>query len=260
MEAAKLKRPESMTAYEHYLRGMELHRMGGVTLDYFRQAVEWFDRAIENDENFSRGYSMKVCSGSNLADFEFDEAERDIETALRLDPQDAEAHRIMGNMQLIMHRDFDKARMHYERSMQLAPNNAYIIGRAAAYYIFDGNPELGLELLERAEAMDPYAPVWILEDRIRAYYVLDRHDDMFACAKSLPFQTRCSRIYRAVVISEKGDKDRARQLIAATLADDPKLTSDYLQVQELYRDESIKEAIISCAEEAGLPRPDGIVS
>ncbi len=254
IQAAKLKRPESMTAYEHYLRGMELHRMGGVTLDYYREAVEWFDRAIADDKNFSRGYSMKVCSGSNLVDFDYDEAKRDIETALRLDPEDAEAHRIMGNMQLFMYRDFQKAQLHYERAMQLAPNNAYIIGRVAAFYIFDGNPELGLELLERAEAMDPFVPVWILEDRIRAFYALGRFEDMFACARSLPFQTRCSRIYRSVVSAKNGESERARQLIAATLADDPSLTSEYIHVQELYRDQSIKEEILAYAEEAGLPK------
>ncbi|AXI55146.1 adenylate/guanylate cyclase domain-containing protein [Sulfitobacter sp. JL08] len=257
IQAAKLKRPESMTAYEHYLRGMELHRLGGVTLDNYREAVAWFDRAIEEDKNFSRAYSMKVCSASNLDDFDFDAAQQMIEKALRLDPEDADAHRIMGNMQLRIHRDFTKAYIHYERAMQLSPNNAHIVGLVAAFHIFNGDPEKGLELLERAEIMDPFIPVWILENRIRAYFVMGKFDEMLACSRNLPFQTRCSRIFRAVVSMKNGDPKRARQLIAATLADDPTLTSEYVRVQELYRDEKVANEIFQLAEAAGLPRPKG---
>ncbi|AXI55487.1 adenylate/guanylate cyclase domain-containing protein [Sulfitobacter sp. JL08] len=255
IQAAKLKRPESMTAYEYYLRGMDLHRMGGVTIENYREAVEWFDRAIAEDKSFSRGYSMKVCSASNLDDFDFDTGQRMIETALRLDPEDADAHRIMGNMQLRMHRDFDKAQIHYERAMELAPNNAHIIGLVAAFHIFNGDPEKGLELLERAETMDPFIPVWILENRIRAYFSMGKFDDMLAWASKLPFQTRCSRIYRAVVSMKHGDVERARQLIAATLADDPSLTSEFIRMQELYRDEKIMAEMLPLAESAGLPSP-----
>ena len=246
-----------MTAYEHYLRGMELHRLGGVTLDNYREAVAWFDRAIAEDKNFSRGYSMKVCSASNLDDFDFDAAQKMIEKALRLDPEDADAHRIMGNMQLRIHRDFTKAYIHYERAMQLAPNNAHIVGLVAAFHIFNGDPEMGLEMLDRAEIMDPFIPVWILENRIRAYFVMGKFDEMLACARSLPFQTRCSRIYRAVVSMKHGDEQRARQLIAATLADDPNLTSEYVRLQELYRDENIVKEILELAENAGLAMPAG---
>ncbi len=257
IQAAKLKRPESMTAYEHYLRGMELHRLGGVTIENYREAVAWFDRAIAEDKNFSRGYSMKVCSASNLDDFDFDAAKQMIEKALRLDPEDADAHRIMGNMQLRIHRDFAKAYIHYQRAMQLAPNNAHIVGLVAAFHIFNGEPETGLEMLDRAETMDPFIPVWILENRIRAYFSMGQFDEMLACARKLPFQTRCSRIFRAVVSMKRGDEQRARQLIAATLADDPNLTSEYVRVQELYRDENIVKEILELAESAGLPMPVG---
>ncbi|MCU9840333.1 hypothetical protein OEZ49_21480 [Ruegeria sp. WL0004] len=254
IKAAKLKRPVSMTAYEHYLRGMELHRLGGVTLDNYREAVAWFDRAIAEDKNFSRGYSMKVCSASNLDDFDLDAAQQMIEKALRLDPEDADAHRIMGNMQLRIHRDFIKAYVHYERAMRLAPNNAHIVGLVAAFHIFNGDPEKGLEMLDRAEIMDPFIPVWILENRIRAYFVEGKLDQMLACARSLPFQTRCPRIYRAVVSMKRGDAELARKLIAATLADDPTLTSEYVRVQELYRNEKVVNEILQLAEGAGLPQ------
>jgi adenylate cyclase len=44
--AARRKRPESMSAYEYHLRGLEFHRLGGVTDENLVEAIKWFDRAI----------------------------------------------------------------------------------------------------------------------------------------------------------------------------------------------------------------------
>jgi adenylate cyclase len=62
--AARRQRPESMSAYECHLRGLEFHRLGGVTDDNLREAVKWVDRAIEADPNFGRPYGMKICAVS----------------------------------------------------------------------------------------------------------------------------------------------------------------------------------------------------
>ena len=178
-----------------------------------------------------------------------------VNKALLLDPQDIEANRIMGNMQMLFYRDYDKAQMHYELAMQNAPSNAFIVGRNAAFHIFNGDPRRGLKMLDQAVDMDPFMPVWILEDRMRALYVLRHYDEMFECARTFPYQTLTSRIYRAVAHSVLGNEERAAQLIAATLADDPEITSEYLVKQELYRDSAISEEIIARAERAGLPGP-----
>ncbi|MEY8840941.1 adenylate/guanylate cyclase domain-containing protein, partial [Cribrihabitans sp. XS_ASV171] len=42
ISAARTKRPENMTAYEYYLRGLEKHRLGGVAEHYAREARDWF--------------------------------------------------------------------------------------------------------------------------------------------------------------------------------------------------------------------------
>lgn len=62
--AARRQRPESMSAYECHLRGLEFHRLGGVTDENLVEAVKWFDRAIKADPNFGRPYAMKVCAVS----------------------------------------------------------------------------------------------------------------------------------------------------------------------------------------------------
>jgi class 3 adenylate cyclase/TolB-like protein len=74
--AARRMKPESMTAYEFYLRGLEHHRLGSVTDDNVRMAMGWFKRAIEADPGFARPYAMLTCSWSNLPDFNLAEGTR----------------------------------------------------------------------------------------------------------------------------------------------------------------------------------------
>ncbi len=83
--AARRQRPESMSAYECHLRGLEFHRLGGVTNENLLEAVKWFDRAIEADPNFGRPYAMKVCAVAGLPNFDIYEGERVTHRALQLD-------------------------------------------------------------------------------------------------------------------------------------------------------------------------------
>ena len=60
--------------------------LGGVTDDNLREAVKWFERAIQADPNFGRSYAMKVCAVSGLPGFDCQEGERIMHRALELDP------------------------------------------------------------------------------------------------------------------------------------------------------------------------------
>ena len=190
--AARRKRPESMSAYECHLRGLELHRLGGVTDENLREAVRWFDRAIEADPNFGRSYTMKICAISGLPNFAWEEGERILHRALELDPNDPEANRVMGSIQM-QKGDFEASRKYHEKAMELSPNDAYIKGRSAAFYTFFGKPERALELLDEAEALDPYLPVWCVEERGIAFYAQERYRDAIEHLCALPFQTRRAR-------------------------------------------------------------------
>ena len=130
--AARRLRPESMSAYEFHLRGLEFHRLGGVTDENLENALAWFEQAIEADPNFSRPRVMWVCARSNLPDFDWDDGEKRTQRALELDPNDPEANRVMGS--ILMHRGaFDAARQYHEKAMAMSPADAYIRARSAAF-------------------------------------------------------------------------------------------------------------------------------
>jgi class 3 adenylate cyclase/TolB-like protein len=250
--AARRKRPESMSAYECHLRGLELHRLGGVTDENLREAVRWFDRAIEADPNFGRSYTMKICAVSGLPNFVWEEGERILHRALELDPNDPEANRVMGSIQM-QKGDFEASRCYHEKAMELSPNDAYIKGRSAAFYTFFGKPERALELLDEAEALDPYLPVWCVEERGIAFYAQERYRDAIEHLGALPFQTRRSRLYQIAARMALGDTDQAQKLARVALALQPDLTVKYVRDQEWYRDRARLENLVQYLVEAGVP-------
>ena len=72
MTAARRKPPENMTAFDCLLRGLDNHRLGGVTDDNAREAVDWFTKAIEADPNYAAAYAWRVCAASWHPTFDFD--------------------------------------------------------------------------------------------------------------------------------------------------------------------------------------------
>lgn len=250
--AARRQRPESMSAYECHLRGLEFHRLGGVTDGNLVEAVKWFDRAIEADPNFGRPYAMKVCAEAGLPNFDNDEGERMTHRALELDPNDPEANRIMGSVQMAKG-DFEAARRYHEKAMELSPNDAYIKGRSAAFHTYFGNPERALELLDQAEALDPYLPVWCVEERGVALYVQERYREAADHLCALPFQTRRSRLYQIASQMALGETDQAQRVARAALAAQPDLSVKYVRDLEWYRDRAVLEKLVQRLIEAGVP-------
>jgi TolB-like protein len=254
---ARRLKPESMTAYELHLRGLEYHRLGGVVDENLREATRWFERAIEADANFARPRAMWVCASSGLPEFDEADGERRTQRALELDPNDPEANRVMGS--ILMHRGaFDASRKYHEKAMALSPSDAYIKGRSAAFYNFAGEPEHGLKLLDEAAELDPFLHVWCVEERVAVLYNLGRFREAIEAALRLTFQTRRSRLYRAAAHAALGETERARNVVAEAIASAPELTTDYLETHEFYRDRAIKSRLIELLVCAGLPKaPSG---
>ena len=252
ISVARLKRPANMTAYEYYLRGVWHHRMGGVTSSHSRQAVDWFRRSIQADPGFGRPRSLLVCAWSDLPDYDYELGVKCAAEALELDPTDPEAHRILGWSKIVQG-DFDAGKRHYERAVALAPNDAYILGRSAALHSFNGEPEKALELLGRAEALDPFLPVYVVEERVVANYGLEEYQRVLREARSLPFQTRRSQYYSAAALAALNQLDAAKQAITTALVNDPSLSSEYVLGQEIYRDHGQLERLLERLHSAGLP-------
>ena len=250
--ALRRKQPQNMTAFEHLLRGIDHHRLGGVTDDNAREAVKCFAKAIEADPNYAAAYAWRVCAASWLSDFDLDEGERDIRRALELDPCDPEANRILGWFEL-MKGNFDDAEAHTLRSMELNPSDAYIKARCANVSTYVGLADRSLALLDQAEALDPFLPVWCIEERGIALYALERYQEALDALAKLVFQTYRSRLYRAAALVALDRPVEARRLVSEANAGNPGLTASKFMSKELYRDQEKRRELRRRLLVAGLP-------
>jgi len=114
----------NIEAFECLLRGIDHHRLGGVTDENAREAVKWFSKAIEADPNYAAAYAWRVCAASWLPEFDVGAGERDIRRALELDSCDPEANRILGSIELLKS-NFDQAK---SLSLERYPNGLNRLG------------------------------------------------------------------------------------------------------------------------------------
>ncbi len=253
MAEARRKRPEDMTAYDYLLRGLEYHRLGGVTLDNIRKAIKWFERAIAADRNYSLAYAWQVCAASWLPDFNLEKSMTTIQKAIELDENEAEAHRIMGSMQML-YRDFEAAEYHHRRAMELNPSDAYIKARSAAFYTFKGEPTQALELIEAAVAQDPFLPVWCIEERGVALFALGHFAEALSALGAMAFQTFRSRCYEAACKVSMGDQAGASKAVSKALQIHPTLTASEFRRKETYQDREQISHLHDLLLAAGLPK------
>jgi adenylate cyclase len=253
IELARRKPPANMTAYDYMLRGLDFHRLGCITTENSRKAVYWFDQAIEADPNYGPAYAWRICAASWLPEWNINEDMHYIERALELDPNNPEAQRIMGVVQMFKG-DFNAARYHHLRAMELSPSDAYILARCAAFYSYNGQPDIALQVLKKATDLDPLLPVWCVEERGIAYFALGDFEKSLAALSELPFQSSRSRTYQCAALMALGRKDDARIAIKQALAVNRELTANYLMRKELWRDSKVRKQIFDSLIEAGLPR------
>jgi adenylate cyclase len=176
IESARRKPPGNMTAYDYMLRGLDYHRLGCITTENSRKAVYWFDKAIEADPNYGPAYAWRICAASWLPEFNLNAEAHYIERALELDPNNPEAQRIMGVVQMFKG-NFEAARYHHERAMALSPSDAYILARCAAFYSYNDQPDIALKILKKATDLDPLLPVWCVEEKGIAHFALGEFEN-----------------------------------------------------------------------------------
>jgi Tfp pilus assembly protein PilF len=90
--------------------------------------VSWINLAIEKDPEYDRAYAWRACALSGLSGWtgedHYDECFADTRRAVELDDTDAESHRLRGSI-AICERDFKKTGYHFQRALELNPNNPY---------------------------------------------------------------------------------------------------------------------------------------
>ena len=147
-------------AYDAYLKGRYFLNKRGESM---LKALEFFKQAVGLDSTFAAAHSGIAASYAIMSFYYMipsldgtAEAKKYAATAIRLDPNNAEAYAMLGFMALYGEHEWKKSKLMLEKSIQLNPNYSLARSFYSSYYKFiEGNPSKGAEEARKSIQIDP---------------------------------------------------------------------------------------------------------
>lgn len=156
-------RPVNPKAYEFYLRGLLFHQ--SLKTDDIYKAYEYYRRATELDSTFSLPHTaMGMCNGwftyYKIIPHEegVSRIKKNIEDALKIDPNLAEAYHLKGGLELWQLWDWQGAEKSFQKMRELNPAQSVVLNNEYAwYFIVMGRFDEAIEEANQMLKTDPLA-------------------------------------------------------------------------------------------------------
>jgi len=181
-ERAKRKTPDNMAAYELVLAGKVLHHRSDRASN--EEATRLLRRAIELDPTYAHAHAWLACVLGQAWGYDWcedrdalsEEIVAELQTALALDENDSDVHRILAAVHLTFH-EFDKAEQHQATALRLNPNDDLIVVQNGEILTWVGRPEEGVEWVQKAMRLNPFHPPRFWSHLGRAYFTARQYDE-----------------------------------------------------------------------------------
>jgi TolB-like protein/Flp pilus assembly protein TadD/tRNA A-37 threonylcarbamoyl transferase component Bud32 len=147
-------------AYNAFLQGRYfMQRNDRQSLE---KAVTYFEEAIEKDPAYAPAWAglaeariIQAGAGHAPADEGFSRARTAADRAMKLNPELGEAHYTQGWIRLLYDWDWTGAEAAFRRALELEPNNARVLSRAASLARALGRLNEAVAMARRATEIDP---------------------------------------------------------------------------------------------------------
>jgi adenylate cyclase len=220
--------PESLDAWAAYQRGLWHFSKGtaddnGLAQKFFQQAIDLDPSFAGSYTGLAYAYrrAAGVFGTRSLAEAE-DLAEELVRRAVALDGNDAEARTCFANL-LMRRGDFPGALAEIESALAISPNLADAHGALGSVLTRSGHPREGRIALEKCIRLDPHNPnnnLQLLVVTI-SYYLSREYDAAVDAAKrGLRSYPDHSNQYRwlAAALGQAGRIDEAKEVLATAIA------------------------------------------
>jgi tetratricopeptide (TPR) repeat protein len=207
-------------AYDAYLRALAF--AAGRTTDEIDRAIQLHRKAVELDPQFAIAWAKLASKeAEKYSAYEHTpeqllHAQQAAETALRLQPDLAEAHQAVGLFQYYCLQDFDRAIAELNEARARSPNNAEVLLSIAVVNRRQGKLEESIELQREAANLDPRnLDIWLNLGRSYrgARRFADAHE-MFDRALTIAPGDPVATLHKAEAYIAQGDLEAAEKLTA----------------------------------------------
>jgi len=235
MNRIRVKRPDSLEAYDLFLRAQE--NMHNFSRAVFETAEALFDAAIAKDPHYSaalawRAYWHVLRVGQGWSPDPADDATQAdcfARSAIECNNMDPMALAVHGHIASYLYKDFDLAFRRFEAALSINPNAAPVWLWSAAAHAWIGDGARALEEIAKAMALSPFDPLIYAYSSVAAmaYLANGEYDRAIECAlRSLRENPTYTRAYRQLVMALVlvGREDEARTRARSLLELEPGLT------------------------------------
>ena len=153
-------------------------------------------------------FKWMVCWTSDLENT-LVEAFEAAQKAIASDDTDSMVHAHLCMLH-IYRREFEQAGHRIETAIRLNANDAKALGIYGFYYCAIGEPERAIELFARLDRLNPVEPGWITRVKGIAYLTAGRYEDAISVFRSLESPLNIARGWLAASLAQAGRLDEAR--------------------------------------------------
>jgi len=236
-DRAKRKPTDNMAAYECVLAAKVLHHRS-VRQDN-AEAQRLLDRALALDPNYAHAHAWKACVLGQMwvydwcadRDATLQQVGAELETALALDDNDADVHRILAALNLTRD-DHDKAAYHQERALALNPNYDLVVVQQGELLTWLGRPEEGIDWIKKAMRLNPCHPERFWSHLGRACYCAEKYAEAAEAFSRITRPDHTHHAFLAATFAQMGSAVAAAAHAAEVLKREPKFSvAAYLATQ-----------------------------
>jgi TolB-like protein len=191
LERARHAPHESLKAYDLWLRGHDLLHRGTVAADdearaLFEQALKIDPHYARAYVGLSLSHFNEwSCQAWDKWDEKEKAAYETARRAIELDDDDPMAHAILGKI-LLYRRQFAEAERHMERALALNPNDTEVMALIGLSFAYLGRAEEGVALCRNAMRLNPFHPEWYVGSLAFALFFARRLEEALEIGGSAP--------------------------------------------------------------------------